>query len=71
MGRHVGSGAGSSAAMGALEYPKKNSRNDNKEELYFSLLYFTIPGLVLVMKYIYFPLEAKQGNTGYVMDTGN
>ena len=30
-----------SAAAGALEYPKKNSRNGNKEELYFALLYFT------------------------------
>ena len=28
----------SSAAEGALEYPKKSSRNGNKEELYF---YFT------------------------------
>ena len=25
------------AAMGALEYPKKNCRNGNKEELYFTL----------------------------------
>ena len=28
------------AAVGALEYPRKNSRNGNKEELY--LLYFTL-----------------------------
>ena len=27
------------AAAGALEYPKTNSRNDNKENLYFTLLY--------------------------------
>ena len=31
-----------SVAAGALEYPKKNSRNGNKEELYFNFTNFTV-----------------------------
>ena len=37
-----------SAAMGALEYPKKNSRNGNKDELYFTLSYMDPLSFVII-----------------------
>ena len=39
-GRHIGSGSArcSVTTVGTFEYAKSNSRNGNKEELYFTLL---------------------------------
>ena len=53
----------SSAAVGALEYPKTNFRKSNKEKLYYTLLLLFSVGCVVVLMKVKLNLRVEGVNT--------